>query len=155
MADDMVKLLDALHLARVDIVGWSDGGIIGLEIAMHHPERIRRLVVIGANYDVDGLRQLPAPSGGPPRSEFHRRNAPDPTPSTVLYQKVTTMWRTQPHYTLDDLHQIKAPTLRHGWRIRRCPARAHRSTRRSHPGRREGRHRWRHAFRIVREARRR
>ena len=111
MADDMVKLLDALHLARVDVVGWSDGGIIGLEIAMHHPERIRRLVVIGANYDVDGLKQLPAPAGVPPRPDFYRRNAPDPAHWAVFYQKVTTMWRTQPHYTLDDLHQVRAPTL--------------------------------------------
>ena len=52
MADDMLKLLDQLNIRQTDIVGWSDGGIIGLDLAMHHPERIRCLVTIGANYDL-------------------------------------------------------------------------------------------------------
>jgi pimeloyl-ACP methyl ester carboxylesterase len=110
MADDMVKLLDALQLGRVDIVGWSDGGIIGLEIAMRHSDRIRRLVVIGANYDVDGLKQQPS-ADVPPPPAFYRRNAPDPADWAVFHQKVVTMWRTQPHYTLEDLGRIRAPTL--------------------------------------------
>ena len=59
MADDMLKLLDSLKIDRVDIVGWSDGGIIGLDLAIHHPERIRRRTGTGANYDVNGLTHLP------------------------------------------------------------------------------------------------
>jgi pimeloyl-ACP methyl ester carboxylesterase len=112
MADDMLKLLDALHVRQADLVGWSDGGIIGLDLAMRYPERIGRLVVIGANYDVDGLKQLPATATEVPRCPgLYRRIAPDPAHWPAFYRKVVTMWRTEPHYTLDDLGRIQAPTL--------------------------------------------
>ena len=60
MSDDMSKLLDHLQIDRVDVVGWSDGAIIGLDLAMRHPECIRKLVAISANYDVDGLVEMPS-----------------------------------------------------------------------------------------------
>jgi pimeloyl-ACP methyl ester carboxylesterase len=112
MADDMLKLLDQLNIRQTDLVGWSDGGIIGLDLAMHHPERIGRLVVIGANYDVDGLQEKPrldAPI--PPVPRLYARIAPDPAHWPELYRKVVTMWATQPHYTIADLGKIKAPVL--------------------------------------------
>jgi pimeloyl-ACP methyl ester carboxylesterase len=112
MADDMLKLLDQLNIRQTDIVGWSDGGIIGLDLAMHHPQRVRRLVAIGANYDVDGLVDTPSVDGTiPPVPGFYARNAPDPAHWPVLYRKVVTLWATQPHYTLADLAKIEAPTL--------------------------------------------
>jgi hypothetical protein len=41
---------------------WIDGGIIGLDLAMHHhPNRIRRVVAIGANFTPDGLINLARP----------------------------------------------------------------------------------------------
>jgi pimeloyl-ACP methyl ester carboxylesterase len=112
MADDMLKLLDSLSIDKADIVGWSDGGIIGLDLAMHHPDRVGRLVTIGANYDVDGLLHKPVFDGKiPPAPGFYRRNAPGPAHWPVLYTKIITMQQTQPHYSLDDLGKIKAPTL--------------------------------------------
>ena len=112
MADDVVALMDVLKIPKADIVGWSDGGIIGLDLAMHHSERVRRLVAIGAIYDVDGLKERPdlnAPI--PPVPGFYARNAPDPAHWPALYRKVVTMWATQPHYTIADLGRIKAPVL--------------------------------------------
>ena len=112
MADDMVKLLDDLKIDQVDVVGWSDGGIIGLDLAMHHPDRIRRLVAISANYDVDGLIDKPILGEDIPFTPgFYVRNAPDPAHWPVLYRKVVEMWQTQPHYTNVDLAKIKAPIL--------------------------------------------
>jgi pimeloyl-ACP methyl ester carboxylesterase len=112
MSDDMSKLLEHLQIDRVDVVGWSDGGIIGLDIAMRHPERIRRLVAISANYDVDGLLEGPILGSEAPRAPLrYRLFAPDPTHWPTLYRKVVTMWQTKPHYTLADLSHIKARTL--------------------------------------------
>jgi pimeloyl-ACP methyl ester carboxylesterase len=112
MADDMVKLLTTLGIDKVDVVGWSDGGIIGLDMAMHHPERVAKLVAIGANFDVNGLNQIPtADHTVPPAPGFYRRNAPDPDHWPVLYRKLIAMQGTQPRYTKDDLNRISAPTL--------------------------------------------
>jgi pimeloyl-ACP methyl ester carboxylesterase len=111
MSDDMVKVLDSLKINRVDAVGWSDGGIIGLDLAIRHPERIRRLVAISANYNPDGLGYTPSVEEVPRIAIRYWLLAPNPTQWPDLYRNVIAMWRTQPQYTLNDLGQIKAPTL--------------------------------------------
>lgn len=47
-ADDMYKLLNELHLDSVNVLGWSDGGNTGLILAMQHPEKVKKLAVMGA-----------------------------------------------------------------------------------------------------------
>jgi pimeloyl-ACP methyl ester carboxylesterase len=42
MADDVVALMDALGLPKANIVGWSDGGTIGFDLAMRYPSRVGR-----------------------------------------------------------------------------------------------------------------
>jgi pimeloyl-ACP methyl ester carboxylesterase len=116
MGDDMIKLLDTMHISSTDVVGWSDGGIIGLDLAMKHPERVRRLVAIGANYDVDGIdpAYFHPNANEPPDAgarQFYERVAPDPSHFPIMFNKVMTMVRTQPHYTLAELSQIRCPTL--------------------------------------------
>ena len=55
MMDDTVKLMDRLGIKQADFVGWSDGGILALMIAIHHPRYARRLVVSGVNVSPDGV----------------------------------------------------------------------------------------------------
>ena len=63
MASDVLGLMDFLGIVKADIVGWSDGGIIGLDIAMNHPDRIGKLFAFGANSTLAGpqgrVRQQP------------------------------------------------------------------------------------------------
>jgi len=114
MADDVLKLMDSLRLKQADIVGWSDGGIIGLDLAMKHPDRIRRLVAIGANYDTRGVMG----SGGDFTADvarqvkpFYDRVAPDPSHFRIMLAKIKTLVTTEPHYTIDELGRIRARTL--------------------------------------------
>ncbi len=120
MASDMLALIDRLKLGRVDIVGWSDGGIIGLDLAIHHPSRVGRLVMIGSNFRADGMTagsiaKLKTLTPDDPLLEdaraFYRRIAPDPSRWPVLFGKVKTMWLTQPQYTAADLAKVRAKTL--------------------------------------------
>ncbi|RZK59008.1 MAG: alpha/beta fold hydrolase, partial [Hymenobacter sp.] len=48
-AEDMRQLLDSLHLRRVAVLGWSDGGNTALEMALRYPARVSRLAIMGAN----------------------------------------------------------------------------------------------------------
>ena len=56
LADDYLALLDFLKIEKVALVGWSDGGIIGLDIAVRRAERLTKLWAFGANTTVTGLK---------------------------------------------------------------------------------------------------
>lgn len=58
MASDTAALLDELHLKNVDVVGWSDGGIVALILGIRRPDLVRRLIVSGANFSPEGLPDL-------------------------------------------------------------------------------------------------
>ncbi|HKV53662.1 MAG TPA: alpha/beta hydrolase [Candidatus Binataceae bacterium] len=115
MASDVVALLDYLKLKRVALVGWSDGGIIGLDIAIHHPERLDRLFAFGANTDPAGLNanfdQNPVfaaaiKRGGPE----YRKLSRTPDQYDAFVQQISRMWATQPHFTDKQLASITTPT---------------------------------------------
>jgi pimeloyl-ACP methyl ester carboxylesterase len=50
MTDDVVAVMDARKIAKADVVGWSDGGNVGLDLARRYPDRVRKLVAFGANH---------------------------------------------------------------------------------------------------------
>lgn len=120
MADATAALLAALELPPAHLVGWSDGGIIGLLVAIRHPERVSRLVAFGANsasrgYVPGGTDALTAaPADGPEMAEFRSMYDPvspdGPDHFEVVWEKVRSMW-SEPFDFTDDLAAIRAPTL--------------------------------------------
>ena len=54
MAEDTVELMRRLGIESAVVVGYSDGGIIGLDAAINHPEHVSKLAVTGANARFDG-----------------------------------------------------------------------------------------------------
>lgn len=54
-ADDVKAVADQLKLNKVNIAGWSDGGNTGLEFALKYPEKLNKLITIGANAFPDGV----------------------------------------------------------------------------------------------------
>jgi pimeloyl-ACP methyl ester carboxylesterase len=116
MADDVLALLDWLEIPRASIVGWSDGGIIGLDIAMRHPERLEKLFVFGANYSVSGVKT--GFEDDPVFGAYIERSAKDyvrlsPTPDDFkgFVDAVVEMWMTQPEYSAAQLGSIRTPTV--------------------------------------------
>jgi pimeloyl-ACP methyl ester carboxylesterase len=55
MADDVAALLEHLGITQADVVGYSMGGGVGLQLAIRHPERVRKLVAMSAGYRLDGM----------------------------------------------------------------------------------------------------
>lgn len=88
MADDTAALLEQLHLKDVDVVGWSDGGILALMLAARHPELVRRLVVSGVNFSLDGL----------PPDDLRQMREKEATNADVhtVEAKLNHMWLTSP-----------------------------------------------------------
>jgi pimeloyl-ACP methyl ester carboxylesterase len=119
-ANDIVKLLVQLGKAPVNVFGWSSGGVVGLELAMSHPELIKKLAVFGTDFHhtgiidgwVDALFSLPSDSKqlAIPR-EGYQSISPHPEHWPVYYRKAVEMLQSQPTYTAAQLHTIKAPTL--------------------------------------------
>lgn len=115
MADDVARTLDALGIRRTAIVGWSDGGIVGLELAMRLPDRVDRLLAFGANFNLQGLRPQGAQSAT--FTQYAERCRLDyaalsPTPANWqrLLDDLRRMWGSSPTWTAPQLATIRVPT---------------------------------------------
>ena len=116
MASDVAAMLDALHVPKADLVGWSDGGIIGIVMAIHHPERLNRVFAFGANTVPDGL--IPDFDKGGVFAEFEKRAGDEyrqlsPTPGQYdsFKQQISKMWATEPQITGKQLKAIRTPIV--------------------------------------------
>ena len=114
MAADMVALMDTLHIGRAALVGWSDGAIIGLDIAIHHPERLTKLFAFAANSDPSGVKDVdrsPVFTAYIDRaSHEYSRLSPTPGEFKAFLADISHMWASEPHFTDDQLRGIKVPT---------------------------------------------
>lgn len=115
MASDIVAVMDALKIRRAAVVGWSDGAIVGLVMAMHDPERVTRVFAFAANMDPSGVK--PDVDKNPTFARFERQTATDyvrlsktPGDFAAFKAAVEKMWDTEPNYTAADLARIRAPT---------------------------------------------
>jgi pimeloyl-ACP methyl ester carboxylesterase len=124
MTEDTAELLDRLGIRGADVIGWSDGGIVALMLAVRRPDLVRRLVVSGANA-VPGTRALTPetramldayrPGEDTARQREWARLAGDSAGGwTVAIGKLKPLWLTHPtpdELTLADLARVHAPTL--------------------------------------------
>ena len=115
MANDVLGVMDTLSIAKADIVGWSDGAIIGLILGINHADRVNKIVADGANTDPDGvdLGILDKPPYSLPsdRDErIYKSLSPTPDRWQEFSDAINKMWETEPQIT-GQLGQIKVPVL--------------------------------------------
>ncbi|MGZ3845145.1 MAG: alpha/beta fold hydrolase [Flavisolibacter sp.] len=116
MASDVLQLMDHLKIKKASIVGWSDGGIIGLVLAIKYPERVNKLFTFGANYNISGYKSEPVDSALASRfmekvKANYRRLSPTPDSLVVLRKALVKMYSTEPDLKPEDIKTIKAPTV--------------------------------------------
>ncbi|MES2660602.1 MAG: alpha/beta hydrolase [Verrucomicrobiota bacterium] len=120
MASDFAALLDHLGMKGVSIVGWSDGGVIGLQMAMSRPDLVRKVVTLGAHARPDGMTaEFKAEVEGSSPDHFpailvegYKALSPDgPEHWPVVFEKLKSMWLTLPNFQDEELKRIQCPVL--------------------------------------------
>jgi len=104
MMEDTFALLKHLKLKRVDVVGWSDGGILALMLAVRHPEFVRRLVISGVNVAPEGLNP----------EDLDQLRATQMSKPKTIDEKLAHLWLTSPtdaELSLTLLTKIVQPVL--------------------------------------------
>ncbi len=120
MAEDTAALLRHLGIERADLFGYSMGAGVALQIAIQHPDLVRKLVVAAATYTKNGLHpgllaglenlQLEHLAGTPWHEEY-ARIAPNPEDWSTLFEKKRHLDRELPDWPSETIQAIKAPTL--------------------------------------------
>lgn len=111
MADDYAALLDALSVDSANVIGWSDGGINGLLLAMRHPKKVKKLAVTGANLTPD-TTAVPQEIWDMVRPSLAALKAKSSlTPQEKTGYKLLRLLCEQPHIQPSSLNTISCPSL--------------------------------------------
>lgn len=107
-AKDINFFMEKLNIESAHILGWSDGGIIGLILAMQHPEKVKKLIAFGANINPEGIFTE--------RLEYHKNNLKKyrtykEIDTTIIHFKVLKQLIKYPNLKFESLKKITAPCL--------------------------------------------
>ena len=110
MADDLNALLDELHLDSCYVIGWSDGGINGLLLAMRHPEKVKKLAVTGANLWPDTTAVDPFVYAWAKNYSDSLKKITQ-TAQVKHDLKLAHLLSYEPHIAIAQLKKVQCPTL--------------------------------------------
>ncbi len=120
MAQDTIAFIETVGIERAHLVGWSDGALVGLLVALWRPELIGKLVLIAQSMNWGGVRPELAAFVGRTTKEMvpsqlkqaYETLSPDgPEHLDAVLDKVLRLWNTDPAFPLEDLERVAAPTL--------------------------------------------
>lgn len=111
MADDYAALLDAMNIDSVNVIGWSDGGINALLLAIRHPGKVRKIAITGANLRPDTTTVYPEvwDMVRPAYAGLQQKNNLNDQEKAEL--KLLRLLCDHPHIPLTDLNKIMVPAL--------------------------------------------
>jgi len=114
MASDVSAVMDALHLEKAGLVGWSDGACTALVLAAEAPARVAGVFFFACNMDPSGTKEFVfTPIIGRclnRHKQDYARLSATPDEFDGLSEAVGRMQRTQPNYSPQDLAAISVPT---------------------------------------------
>jgi pimeloyl-ACP methyl ester carboxylesterase len=120
MAADTIAFMETVETGPAHLIGWSDGALVGLLVAMQRPALVRKLVLIGQYVNKDGevpwfgqmAADLTVENCPPFLRDGYDRFSPDGSAHfPVVFEKMVELWRREPNIPLADLGRIQAPTL--------------------------------------------
>jgi pimeloyl-ACP methyl ester carboxylesterase len=120
LTDDVVAALAHLGIPQADIFGYSTGGAIALQIALRHPEVVRKLVLTSVSFTLSGVHpglfenlgeMKPEMMHGSPWHEEYVRIAPNPDGFATLFAKKTQMDQAIEDIPAEAIKSLAMPTL--------------------------------------------
>jgi len=119
LGDDVAALIRHLGIEQADVIGYSLGGAAAVQLAIRHPDLVRRLVVISAGFSSDAAPPdaqamfetiTPEMFAGSPMESEYKRLAPDPDAFPTLVEKITALDTNRFDWS-EDVPKMSAPTL--------------------------------------------
>jgi pimeloyl-ACP methyl ester carboxylesterase len=115
MSSDVEAVMDALHLERAGMVGWSDGACVALLLADRTPGRVAGVLFFACNMDPSGTKEIEFTPILDRCISRHRKDYAElsatPDEFKEFADAVGVMQRTQPDYSAQDLARIGVPVL--------------------------------------------
>jgi pimeloyl-ACP methyl ester carboxylesterase len=120
MATDTIAFMESVGIESAHLVGWSDGAMVAVLVALRRPELVRRLVLIGQAVNLEHLRpDVKAMMEGltvevlpPMLRQLYAAASPDgPEHFDVVFDKLAELWRSDPGIDFAQLERVTAPTL--------------------------------------------
>jgi pimeloyl-ACP methyl ester carboxylesterase len=124
LADDVVALLDHLGIGQADVLGFSLGGHVAVQLVLDHPDRIGRLIPVSVSYAADGYHEeildpaqhatstrMPTPDDFGQMRAAYARLAPDPDHFEAFAAKTSQAVNSSQGWTAAELGGITAPVL--------------------------------------------
>jgi len=116
MTDETIGVLEHVVGGSAALVGWSDGGIVALLVALRRPDLVRRMVLIGTDFHYEGVR----PFGQDPamdatfeamKGAYGERSPDGAEHFQAMLAKATELMETEPTLTTQDIVKVSTPTL--------------------------------------------
>ena len=113
--DEAIAFITEVIKEPVHLVGYSDGANIALMVAITRPDLVKSIVSIAANFNADGIVELPVfdPAGisDEDRAEYAEMSPDSPETLEIKIAKMHEIWKVEPNIEITDIAQISVPTL--------------------------------------------
>lgn len=120
LADQISKFIDYLNVDSLYVMGWSDGGVISLLLASDRPDKVKKIIAVGANSRLDGINdegvkwmrdEMLKLKDNKNWLASYSELAPDPSKATDFVKHTQQMWLAETYIPETKIKSINIPTM--------------------------------------------